>query len=335
MTDSALRTLCKDIFPEAFAARPCPVDEISDSSRLCANPRVSVLVATYNHEPWIRKALDSILAQQCPFDFEILVGDDCSTDASRDVLREYQQAYPDKFRLVFAKQNTRAEGIMDARDSRARAPILAFLETDDFWSSPDKLRLQVDALERDGADVCFARTQGVDPNDCPLPKQYGMAPRYTAAVGANPRNLPHLSSWVIRRDFYRHVMFELGLPPIVRYLDLSSVALYCACGKTTVVPQFLSCYRITGKGIWTSQEDRPWENLWVMLRAFTCLWAFLPRKSRPLKLREEIFDAAWKFLRQAPESDISRRRSVTRVARALVPYWDLHAVLRALRLPKD
>ena len=64
---------------------------------------VSVLFITYNHEAYIRKALDSVLSQETDFPFEIVVGEDCSTDGTRDILRQYKEKYPDKFRLLFRK----------------------------------------------------------------------------------------------------------------------------------------------------------------------------------------------------------------------------------------
>ena len=57
--------------------------------------KVSVICVTYNHEKYIRQALDSIVSQKTDFDFEILVGEDCSTDSTRDILKEYEKKYPD------------------------------------------------------------------------------------------------------------------------------------------------------------------------------------------------------------------------------------------------
>ena len=68
-------------------------------------PLVSILVAAYNQEAYIARTLDSLLGQDCPFDYEILVGEDCSTDATRDICREYANQHPGKIRLFLNADN--------------------------------------------------------------------------------------------------------------------------------------------------------------------------------------------------------------------------------------
>ena len=67
--------------------------------------KVSVICVTYNHEKYIRQALDSILSQKTDFAFEVLVGEDCSTDGTADILREYEKLYPDIFRMYYRDPN--------------------------------------------------------------------------------------------------------------------------------------------------------------------------------------------------------------------------------------
>jgi len=111
------------------------------------NPKVSVICVTYNHELYIREALDSILAQKTNFDFEVLVGEDCSKDGTRDILKEYEQKYPGIFRMYYRDENlgaTRNEYdlLMDAKGD-----YIAALELDDLWTDISKLQKQYDFLE--------------------------------------------------------------------------------------------------------------------------------------------------------------------------------------------
>lgn len=108
---------------------------------------VSVICVTYNHEKYIREALDSILMQKTDFDFEILIGEDCSTDGTRDILREYEAKYPERFVMYYREQNLGAtkneyELFMDAKGR-----YIAALELDDVWTDPLKLQKQYDFLE--------------------------------------------------------------------------------------------------------------------------------------------------------------------------------------------
>ena len=109
--------------------------------------KVSVICVTYNHEKYIRQALDSIVNQKTDFNFEILVGEDCSTDSTRYILKEYEIKYPDLFRMYYRDKNLGAtlneyELFMDAKGD-----YIAALELDDIWTDDDKLQKQFDFLE--------------------------------------------------------------------------------------------------------------------------------------------------------------------------------------------
>ncbi len=108
---------------------------------------VSVICVTYNHEKYIREALDSILMQQTDFEFEIRIGEDCSTDGTRDILKEYEKKYPGRFHMYYREKNLGAtkneyELFMDARGK-----YIAALELDDIWTDPLKLQKQFDFME--------------------------------------------------------------------------------------------------------------------------------------------------------------------------------------------
>lgn len=108
---------------------------------------VSVICVTYNHEKYIREALDSILMQQTDFEYEIRIGEDCSTDGTRDILREYEKRYPERFHMYYREKNLGAtkneyELFMDAKGK-----YIAALELDDIWTDPLKLQKQFDFME--------------------------------------------------------------------------------------------------------------------------------------------------------------------------------------------
>jgi glycosyltransferase involved in cell wall biosynthesis len=67
--------------------------------------KLSVVVVTYNHERFIAQALDSILAQRVNFDYEIVVGEDCSTDSTRDILMDFHRRYPGRIVPLLREQN--------------------------------------------------------------------------------------------------------------------------------------------------------------------------------------------------------------------------------------
>jgi glycosyltransferase involved in cell wall biosynthesis len=112
-----------------------------------APPKVSVFVLTYNHVGWIGAALDSALAQEAPFPYEILVADDCSSDGTREVVREYARRHPERIRTFLPEVNLGVEGIWPAAVRQCRGEYVAILEGDDYWTSPSKLAKQAALLD--------------------------------------------------------------------------------------------------------------------------------------------------------------------------------------------
>lgn len=134
---------------------------------------VSVIVLTYNHEKYIRQALDSILMQQVDFKYEILVGDDCSTENTPQILLEYQQKYPGIFCLRLRHKNIGATKNLYELLMLAQGKYIAYLEGDDYWCIPTKLQRQVDFLEKHLEYIaCAHKCIIVDENGIPYTKQY-------------------------------------------------------------------------------------------------------------------------------------------------------------------
>ena len=101
---------------------------------------VSICCLTFNHEPYIRKALDSFLMQKTTFPFEIVIHDDASTDGTADIIREYQENYPDIVHSLCQEENQYSKGISNISGvfnfPRAQGKYIAMCEGDDYWSDP-------------------------------------------------------------------------------------------------------------------------------------------------------------------------------------------------------
>lgn len=108
---------------------------------------VSVICVTYNHERYIRQALDSILMQKTNFAFEVLIGEDHSTDGTRHILKKYEKKYPDIFRMYYRSVNMGATKNEYELFMNAKGKYIAALELDDVWTDAYKLQKQLDFLE--------------------------------------------------------------------------------------------------------------------------------------------------------------------------------------------
>jgi len=125
---------------------------------MTAAPRASVFVLTHDHVEWIGQALDSALAQEAPFEYELLVADDCSTDGTRERVLEYAERHPDRIRTFLPDRNLGIAGIWLQAARQCRGEYVAILEGDDYWTSTDKLAKQVALLDHNPAwSTCFHR----------------------------------------------------------------------------------------------------------------------------------------------------------------------------------
>lgn len=110
-------------------------------------PLVSVRTSTYNHEKYIRQCIEGILMQKTTFQFEYIIGEDCSTDGTMAIVKEYAQKYPDLIRVVTDDVNVGMKNNGLRCIERCRGKYMAACEGDDWWTDPYKLQKQVDFLE--------------------------------------------------------------------------------------------------------------------------------------------------------------------------------------------
>ena len=110
---------------------------------------VSIIVMTYNHGLYIEECLESLANQKCSFPFEILVGEDCSIDDTRQRVLNVSNKYPDIIRPILSESNLGACRNFENLLNLATGKYIALCEGDDYWQCPDKLQRQVDILEAD------------------------------------------------------------------------------------------------------------------------------------------------------------------------------------------
>lgn len=126
---------------------------------------VSINCITYNHENYIREAIESLLMQNTDFKFEILIHDDASTDNTSEIIKEYQQKYPDLIKPIYQIENQYSKGIKitPLNIKRAKGKYIAFCEGDDYWTDPFKLQKQVDFMEANpDYSMCGHATKIID-----------------------------------------------------------------------------------------------------------------------------------------------------------------------------
>lgn len=108
--------------------------------------KVSVCVVTYNQKKYIRQCLQSIVDQETDFDFEVIVGDDCSTDGTRAIVQEFAEQYPGMVKPIFHEKNIGAYKNFPFVHQQAIGEYIAHMDGDDY-ALPGKLQVQTDFLD--------------------------------------------------------------------------------------------------------------------------------------------------------------------------------------------
>ncbi len=227
-------------------------------------PKVSVLVATYQHAPYIKQCFDGLLQQKTNFSFEIIVGEDESVDGTRDICIEYAHKYPDKIKLFLRNRNESQyfesekkkcgfNGLWNLLEAKGK--FIAWCEGDDVWIDPLKLQKQVDVLETQSDLVmCFTNVQHInDKGQLLRTTNFNYSTdalsfeQYIAKVFP-----PTLST------LFRKAAFPEKIPHELLYVfnrDMFIKALVAQNGKVKFLKDVTASYRIHGGGIYSSSAN--------------------------------------------------------------------------------
>jgi glycosyltransferase involved in cell wall biosynthesis len=212
-----------------------------------AAPKVSVCVITYNHERYIRQCLQSLVDQRADFAFEVIVGDDCSTDGTAVIVREFIEWYPTIVRGIFQPTNTLGiTNNMDVHDA-ARGEYVAHVDGDDY-ALPGKLQRQADFLDahKQSSFVCH-RVQRISEDGSRIlgVMPAGRQPTFTSIEALLHRYVFFVnSSKMYRRP--AQPFDHRNAPPRI---DFYSHVEHAASGPIGFIGDILGCYRITQGGI--------------------------------------------------------------------------------------
>ena len=215
---------------------------------------LSVCLITYNHEKFIAQALDSILMQEVNYEYEIVVGEDCSTDDTRKILLEYKERYPDKIRLILREKNVgHIENLLQTYKS-CKGKYVATLDGDDYWISSHKLQKQVDFLEcNNDYSIVFHPVIHLDEMD-------GKLSRLTWPI--DPKDVYTIEDLV--KECFLHtaaVVYRNGLvanfPEWIHKTkmdDWTLHILHAQHGRIKCLNDVMAVYRIHGGGVWSRLE---------------------------------------------------------------------------------
>lgn len=180
---------------------------MNDKRERCdEKPLVSVILIAYNQRRYIHQAIESVLAQETSFSYELLIGDDASDDGTSGIVAEYAQAYPDRVRAFIRPENLGAARNAVLLLQQARGEFIASLEGDDYWIDPQKLEKQA-AFLRESPDFigCTSRIRCVDENGRAIrgKPEWIRQKRVFTLADFDGVHLPGQASSLMRRNIFR------------------------------------------------------------------------------------------------------------------------------------
>lgn len=224
---------------------------------------VSINCITYNHEDYIEDALDSFLMQETNFEFEILIGEDCSTDNTLEIVQGYVKKHADKIRLITSDENVGGRANSRRLQKNSKGKYIAICEGDDYWTDPKKLQKQVDYMEKNPkCSMCFHAAK-IKEESRKLIKKTMIQPYRIDRISPIKHIInggggfcPTASLLYPRRLMENPPKFYLtahvGDYPLQMYLASEGYAYY--------ISDSMAIYRTGTKGSWTNQLNRERNN---------------------------------------------------------------------------
>lgn len=221
-------------------------------------PLVSISCNTYNHELYIREAIEGFLMQKTTFPIEVLIHDDASTDGTAEIIREYKKKYPNLIFPVYQTENQYSKGIkisLTYQYPRSRGKYIAFCEGDDYWTDPLKLQKQVDFLNAN-PEYSGASHQSL----MVFADENNTAPRLFREHNITDIEIDHLLDGRIFHTasltFRSEIIKKHSLPTGVTAGDRALFFLLATFGKIHYSSEVMCCYRKHAGGMssWVTTE---------------------------------------------------------------------------------
>ena len=216
---------------------------------------ISVWITTYNHELFIAQAIESVLMQQTTFTYELVIGEDCSTDRTRDIVLNYKAKYPEKISLFLPEKNIGMIPMAWATYKFCTGRYVAWLDGDDYWLDPHKLQKQVSFLENNPAfSFCFHKVKlQVEYNlyisRDPLMERDDDTLSFRDFIRIN--NPVHALSVVHRNILSEYLpSWVFSLP----YPDLGLYFVFCGYGEAKFMRDVMGTYRIHDNGAYSGES---------------------------------------------------------------------------------
>jgi len=214
---------------------------------------VDIPMCVYNHERYVGQAIEGVLNQKTSFPFRLLIGEDCSPDKSREIIKAYLRGNEDKMEVIFHESNLGAYQNSKVLFKECNAKYIALLDGDDYWTDPYKLQKQIDFLEANpDYSICFHRVYELEEGKEPALSNLNRSESpqtYTIEDLAKGSCMMHTPSVVFRNNITNRLPDWFSQSPAG---DYTMHMLNAAYGKIYYMPEPMAVYR-KFVGLWGTQ----------------------------------------------------------------------------------
>lgn len=217
---------------------------------------VSCHIITYNQKDFVRQCIDGVLMQETTFDYELVIGDDFSTDGTRELILEYANNYPNKIQLNL--RNKRGKGVPGKENflttlALCKNKYVSLCDGDDYWTDPHKLQKQVDFLEANpDYAICAHNVQILSQNGT-VKSEIKKSVIENATIGdlANGMSI-YTPSCVFRNGLFGELPSWFIDCPVGDYALHMLNAQY---GKIKILPDIMAVYRLHSSSSWEAKDE--------------------------------------------------------------------------------
>ncbi|NJL77039.1 MAG: glycosyltransferase [Saprospiraceae bacterium] len=231
---------------------------------------MSVCITTYQHKDFIAQCLEGVLMQRTTFGYEIIIGEDASTDGTREICLSYAARYPDKIKLIL--RNREDVIFIDGKPTgrynfienlkAAQGKYIALCEGDDYWIDTYKLQKQVDFLESNPSyAICSGNTEILLPNgEKKLKELPYWKDKYEGIDLVSTYNFIPTPSVVFRKEHLDLNNINLLKVP---FADLYVWLMLAERGSIKILEDTISCYRVHQGGLWSGRSQLQQHKMYV------------------------------------------------------------------------
>lgn len=226
--------------------------------------KVSVAMIAYNVEKYLVEAIESVLSQEVSFRVELVIGEDCSTDTTREIALKYQKQYPTIIKVLLPDKNQGLTPNCVATINACTGEYIALLDSDDYWTNENKLQLQVDFLDTNPEYAGSGHQSMKIYDDKSAPESlFGeqIEKDYFVNDMITHRKF-HTSSFIFRGEYW---LKSGGIPPNISSNERAIYPMVAIFGKIHYLKESMCVYRITGKGLTSRVDYRELETDFTML----------------------------------------------------------------------